>query len=823
MDNQIAIVQFLFTNNWKILSDSLGANPALTAHKFMTAADLLKFCATEQNCLVMVNISSKDDLIQLATFVKNSRKVLKNTVLKIVVVNATENKQFEKAIAKLGNVDILEPSVNVKALRFKMDFWMKTMRGQAKKLGALNQKTIEASVNEGSAESKTLIHSPPLDCENDIWILSRESDCKKIIGRWMVKFMGPGPYVGQWNDVPNKPSLYSFQIKKAFSEEFISGEGNWLFKGDQKPEFNWQENRWMFTGDTFELFFYDGKNSHSRVKYVDKVLTIAGNSLFARTKESLILNSFDKDLVFKSEAESIRDQSLEFENEGDLGGHLSGKVKDKETSGKAHFQGKSKDQESGKGNLSGKIKDSEEVQPDLEGKVKDREESQKDLHGKVKDQEEISGHLSGEIKDKEEAKKDLSGSVKPVNHNESSPESEAKKGSDQGDIGGNWNGKVSPSKDASDKKTEEHNQHNEKLSSNWGGKVKEQAPEEKSSQKKRESFTDNVSTPDLKGRSESTDKLEKSWGGKGGPDSISTKGAEAPSTGEHKDGSLLDLKKTEKEHQTHYKNHNEAQQYEADEARRNQYKDGTIGAMGGSTSTDKIASHYGSGKTSKTNDVSKDPLSGEGDTDRIPTHVGRKNRDRNSEETSEDETSSPPLYGKGKTEKLKGHYGSGSKSRSDNSSEPEDNVDKIIDELEASNRLNDFEAENVLPFRPAEEKDLEKLTESGKVSSHIIQNSKKYECQLDDYFDNNAIFVCKGEGLRNSEKAFIDIALSYQSQVAKINCEGQVMSIDQDGSGGFFVTVEVSPKDAKMFDTYMTLLKSRQQNIASFMMKAKGL
>lgn len=815
MEIKIAIIQFLFANNWKVLSDSLGANPALETHKFMTAPDLLKFCSTEQNCLVLVNVSSKDDLIQLATFVKNSRKVLKNTVLKIVVLNSTENKQFEKAITKLGNVEILEPSVNVKALRFKMDFWMKAMRGQAKKLGTLNQKTVEASGSETAAETKTLVHAPPLECENDIWILQRESDCKRIIGRWMVKLMGPGPYVGQWNEVPKKPNVYAFQIKKSFADEFISGEGNWLFKGEQKPEFHWQENRWMFTGDSFELFFYDGEKILSRVKLADKVLTIAGNSVFAKTKESLILDSFNKELVFKSEAEHLRDQSLEFENEGDLGGHMSGKVKDKEESGKGHLEGKVKDQEESKGNLEGKIKDREEAKGNLQGKIKDREDSKNNLHGKVKDQEESKGNLEGKIKDKEEGKNDLSGKIKP---GEKAPESKSEKNHSQSNeqIAGNLKGKVSTDSKSAEDGNDEHKQHNEKLANTWGGDVKEYAADEKTPNKKHENVTDNISSPELRGGKETTDKLNNLWGGKSGSEAVNNKGQAAPGTGEHRDGSLLDLKKTEKEHQTHYKNHNEAQKYEADETKKNQYQeDSEGGAIGGSSSTDKIASHYGSGKPGTPG--------APGSSNRIQTHtVSRRNIEKKDPDSLEEENKKSPFAGKGHTDKLKGHYGSANRTQS-NKAGSEENFDDVIEELEASiERVEFAESDNVLPFRASEEKDLEKLTESAKLSSYIIQNSVKYDCKLDDYFDNTVIFISKNEGLKNTEKAVLDITLEYQSERAKIDCEGQIISIDDDGTGGFFVTVEVSQNDARSFDHFMTLLKSRQENIASFIMKAKG-
>ncbi len=807
METKISIIQFLFSYNWKVLSDSLGANPALEAHRFSTASEILKFCSTEQNCLIIANISSKDDLIQLATFVKTSRRSLKGTVLKIVVVNATENKQFERAIQKIGSIEILEPSVNVKALRFKMDFWMKAMRGQAKKLGAMNQKTLEqATAVEGAADSKVVRMLPPLECESDIWILSRESDCKKIISRWMVKLMGPGPYVGSWNDVPGKSNVWAFQIKKSFQDMFISGTGTWFFKGDQKPEFNWQENRWMFTGENLELFFHDSKE-YSRLKIENRGLTLTGNSLFAKTKESLITDSFNKEFVFKNEAESIKGQSLEFENEGDLGGNIQGKVKDKSDAGKGYLEGKIKDQEaSTKGNLEGKIKDQEaSTKGNLEGKIKDQEASTKgNLSGKIKDQEApANGNLSGKIKDKEEqsagplagkvsgkeeSQNDLKGKLKDkeeaakgnlsgkLSSEEVKAAEQKKHAQTNDDISTSWNGKVAQEK-AADKEEKEHKQHNDKLAANWGGKTSKDE-------------NDMPGSPDLRGKNNSSDHLNSNWGGKNSSDSIKTDGFKGPGNDGLKEGSLLDLKKSEHEHQTHYKNHNEATKYEADETRKNQYQNEEEGSdLGGKTSTDKLA-----------------------------THFGRKNSDSQDADME-----------RGKAEKISSHFVSKKKKPVEKGGldfdldSPEVESNDFIDELESLD-LDSSSPDNVLPFseKTKDSDDPEKLTESSKIASFISQNANKYECTMDDFFDNNVIFVCKGEGLKNSEKAKLDITLDYKGKQARINCDGMVMSIDQDGNGGFFVTVEVSEEDAQMFDYFMSLLKSRQENIDTFLMKVKG-
>ena len=815
MDTQIAIVQFLFKKPWKVLSDSLGANPALTSNNFELAPEALKFCSSQENCLIIASVSSKDDLIQLATFVKAARKSLKGTILKIVVVNATENKQFEKAIAKLGSIEILEPTVNVKALRFKMDFWMKAMRAQAKKIGTMTQKSLEVSKSDAPVETKAQTQTPALECESDIWILSKESDGKRILGRWMVKLLGPGPYVGSWSEVPNKPGFWTFQIKKSFIDQFIAGEGSWVYRGDQKPEFNWQENRWMFTGDDLELFFYDGKTAHSRFKVAAKALTIAANSVFAKTKEPMIIETFDKELVFKSEADVLKDQSLDFENEGDLGGNLEGQVKDQEKAGPSH--------------LSGKVKNGqEEIDGNLEGDVDFQEQEFGNLEGKLKDQEEATGALKGKLKG-HETENSASG---PGEKDDPKKSSEDKKNhSQKSDYLSSLRGKLDPSKsDSSEEhKDETHKQHNEHLAGNWNGSVKteyETDPKAKAERPRAAGTESSEGSP--RGKGDQTDHLKSHWGGKGGADAVDRKDHSGPGAGEVKSGSLLDMKKSDSQHQTHYRNHNEAKEYEAGELGKNQHD----GALGGKGQTDKLASHYGAGKKSGQPSDSKNesPLAGSGETDHMPGHLGRRNTSLSAaaglgHEENKQTSATGGVKGKGSTDKLQGHYTSGKHPKGKAHEELSGEVDEVISELEdAIDSPKGRPAASVIPFASkAEEAKLEALIENALLASFITQGGQKYACKLDDYFDNSVIFICKAEGLRNSEKALIDLSIDYQSKKNQLSCEGVVRSIDQDGEGGFYVSVEVAADQGPKFETFMELLRNRQENIDFFLQKAKGI
>ncbi|MGE3609089.1 MAG: hypothetical protein AB7I27_05835 [Bacteriovoracaceae bacterium] len=341
--NSITISKFLFKNEWKPLNEAINIAPVYQTSSQDSTGDLVNYLTVEPSSLVITSVSDKNDLIQLASFVKTSKKFGKEIVFKVVVVNFSASKDIEKAIQKLGILDLVDPNVTTKALRFKIDFWMKALNAQVKsQAGQTSVKNIKNTENSNSAEKKTqesqISWKEPLDVESDIWLIKSESDFKKVINKWLVKLVGPSGYVGQWVEVNGQKNLWKFDIKNQHKELYLSGDGEWYFQGDQKPEFVYKENIWLITGESFNLFFKDNSATHSRIGVKDKVLSICKNSDYAKTKEQLIIESFNQELVFKKDGESAKANDYKDEKEAlqlknlegkgstdQLAGNLSGK------------------------------------------------------------------------------------------------------------------------------------------------------------------------------------------------------------------------------------------------------------------------------------------------------------------------------------------------------------------------------------------------------------------------------------------------------------------------------------------------------------------
>ncbi len=330
----IPIVKFMFDQEISVFNETLSINPPYESLSIHRADELLSYLTTVPSVLIIAYLRNKEHFAQIATFMKLAKQIPKTSVFKIVVFNFSGDNTFAKAVSKLGIQDQIEPRINSKGLKFKIDFWMKALKAQER---ALPQST-----------GATWLEA--LSLEDDIWIIKNEQDCKKILNRWLIKLIGPGPFVAQWNEV--KSNLWRFDFKENEKDMYVGGNGAWYFSGESKPEFVWKENSWLIAGDNFELFYRDEEKTYSRLQCRNKILKVCKNSLFAQSKESMILEQLEKQVVFKMDAQKLSD----LEGKGStnhLEENLAGST-ESTSAGTNYWKNKNSYQsEEGKGNLSG--------------------------------------------------------------------------------------------------------------------------------------------------------------------------------------------------------------------------------------------------------------------------------------------------------------------------------------------------------------------------------------------------------------------------------------------------------------------------------------
>jgi len=317
--NEIILVKYLFKEEWGPLEDVVKKNASQFGEVFDVSGEkeLLSVIDASPATLIIASVSSKEELGLVINFLKNQRRVLKESNIKFSVVNFINNKQVEGALMKMGCQEVMEPTMRDKALKFKIDFWKKSLSVGQKKEAEVKV-TLKDRQVEGADKSKQELNPitwvDALKSVDDMWLIKSPQDVKKILSRWMVKVMGPSPFVAQWTEIPGQRGVWKFAFKEGIRDTFHSADGDWIFKGDQKPEFVWKENLWMISGTNFQLVYQDEDEVLSRFRASPQAVEVCKNSSYALSRERAIIESFDQEILVKKGLK-IDDSKTEIEKD----------------------------------------------------------------------------------------------------------------------------------------------------------------------------------------------------------------------------------------------------------------------------------------------------------------------------------------------------------------------------------------------------------------------------------------------------------------------------------------------------------------------------
>jgi hypothetical protein len=717
--NGIPVSKFLFREKFKSLNDALGINPIYEIENFDAANDLMTYLSTLPACLIIISLRDKNDLIQVATFMKLFKKIAKDTAVKIVVFNFANDKVFDKALEKLGIQEVVDAAINTKALKFKIDFWMKSLKGQIKNHpNAAPAKAVKPQDNSTSGDKKQDQFTPQwveaLDLEDDIWIIRSDNDCKKILSKWLVRLLGPGPNVGQWTEV--KHGVFRFELKESEKQLYVAGKGSWFFMGEQKPEFVWKENTWLMTGHSFELFYKIDTKVYSRLKSKDKFFTIAKNSIFAKTKEALIIESFNKEMVFKREADLLAD--LEGEGSTDNLDH-------KPLSGKTNTSAETS------GNLSGETAGDKEL-PNFWKGMNSSSETQKEKDLRTKSE------ALRESDDLDRKRNDHEHKKFYKNHNEA----EKYAGLDE------LSGKGST----------------DRLNSHYEGDVTNNG--------------NNSGQGNLEGKS-STDDLSGFY-----KNSLAKK---KDSTSSEEEDSESGAKASDKKKTKHHTN-----------------KAHSLNDLSGPSSTDELDGflngviNSSKTKAAKNSRNSLEDYSEGGaaydldentETEKLAASFKKKATAASSGNSQNDTDAYAELFGKGK-------------------------INTASAPSKKKNLKVDYQAETPL--------NLEEITTDAKVISYLLLGEDRIACTLDDYFDDTVIFHTNDKNVKVPASVELDLVYRSKKQDTILNVFGTVLSIDGDGEGSDYVTIQITQDKASEISSFMERFEERQANINEFLKLVKG-
>jgi hypothetical protein len=357
--SEIVLVKYLFQTDWEPLEDVIEANSQDFGdiYEFDNDKEVIQVAKTSSATLVIACVKTKEDLTKLLNFLKLSNKVLKDSSIKVSVLNYLQNKNVETALMKLGCQEVLDPNLKSKPLKFKIDFWKKSLAVAVnKRLGEETKtvKDLKLEKDNVKKEVPQIKWGEPLKVVDDMWITKSPQDTKRVLNRWMIKLMGPSPFVAQWVEVSGQKGLWQFVFKNGIREDFHMSDGDWFFRGEQKPEFVWKENLWLVSGKNIQLFFQDDEAVVAKFRTYQENLEISKNSNYALSREKAIVETFDQEVLVKKGVtddsktsvdpdQKIKQGKLSEDIDGNdkLDGHIKGRnSKEKAIEDKKHNVGR---------------------------------------------------------------------------------------------------------------------------------------------------------------------------------------------------------------------------------------------------------------------------------------------------------------------------------------------------------------------------------------------------------------------------------------------------------------------------------------------------
>jgi hypothetical protein len=396
--SEIALIKYLFTEDWAPLEEviDLTSKDFSEIYSVNAQSELLEVLKASPAAMVIACVKGKNELGQLLTVLKNHRKVFKEPNVKVSVINYVDNKNIESALMKLGCQEVLAPTIKTKPLKFKFDFWRKALASTIKKTNDQSFKTKEITQSQDHQTGKKVPEikmTEPISVTDDMWILKAPQDSKRVLSKWMLKLIGPSPFAAQWMEVEGEKGLWQFVFKEGLRESFHTSDGDWFFRGEQKPEFVWKENKWLITGQNFQMFYQEDDIVVGKFRANTEVFEISKNSEYGLSREQIIIESFDQEILVKKAQENKTKTEIEKDSEQSSGllventsgsehisGHLKGKIEKEDSDTEDNFLEMESSTEKTR-NYSGKSSTDDLGTSHYEGRSKFQSNEQDGLYG----------------------------------------------------------------------------------------------------------------------------------------------------------------------------------------------------------------------------------------------------------------------------------------------------------------------------------------------------------------------------------------------------------------------------------------------------------
>jgi hypothetical protein len=291
---------------------------------------------------------------------------------------------------------------------------------------------------------------------------------------------------------------------------------------------------------------------------------------------------------------------------------------------------------------------------------------------------------------------------------------------------------------------------------------------------------------------------------------------------------------------------------EKEEKEKSGFKEDSQNDLGGKGNTDNIDRSPLGSKTQKMKQEEKDPrknnfqedstsgMSGEGSTDEIDTsHYDSRNSIDHKKEKEEREARVEEFGSRARKDKSTPTYG-----REEESKKGENSLEEFGSRYSAEDEMNDALAPelNMGEYVPddveEDESSLDNVqalfnkpqdvnVESGEVRVILKQktsagNAITFMCQFEDFYPEELIVQAPKNSLTVGSKVQAKVSLKYNEDKVDVIVKGNILEIEPFNDKMDTLVIEIDNLNSLNYESFINLYHDRQENINSFMLKAKG-
>lgn len=283
---------------FKEIVEYSGADFEINIEYFSQLNDVVKFVKVHGNAQILIEVKTNKDLKVLTTILKKLNPYFKKKFLRVACYFNHPNDSFVTKLKKNGVAFFTEDIPTIRNLIEKL----KSIEILLNRFGTTQTK---------KSKNKIIEFKAPLETKDDVWIIRDEGSFRNVLGKILVKLLGPGRSVLHWEQcktmepyVDLKCWAWKNNLKQT---NLFPVNGQWLFFSDKlPPQYDTSTDQWVFTGQKMLLALKTEKEMIVKFETErDKVL-ICENSSFGEKNTNPIMLTILEEKNFSKEAGQIK-------------------------------------------------------------------------------------------------------------------------------------------------------------------------------------------------------------------------------------------------------------------------------------------------------------------------------------------------------------------------------------------------------------------------------------------------------------------------------------------------------------------------------------